>query len=115
MSSSRRSRIPSQRTPIGFTPANRLRGLFSTQQGTFLHTPSKSAAQVRGGAVSSLATLSAISTPSTSGLTLGNVLWSFKKSEDKYQWLENARGALVEPNAWETVSEGQLKAFAEVH
>ncbi|KAF4652912.1 hypothetical protein FOZ61_009333 [Perkinsus olseni] len=93
MSSSRRSRVPPQRSPIGFTPANRLRGIFSSQR-TFLHTPSKSAAQVRG-------------------LTLGNVLSSFSKSQDKYKWLEEAHSALAEPNAWDTVSEGQLQAFAE--
>ncbi|KAF4730921.1 hypothetical protein FOZ62_010100 [Perkinsus olseni] len=96
MSSSRRSRVPPQRSPIGFTPANRLRGIFSSQR-TFLHTPSKSAAQVRV----------------SSGLTLGNVLSSFSKSQDKYKWLEEAHSALAEPNAWDTVSEGQLKAFAE--
>ncbi|KAF4693252.1 hypothetical protein FOZ60_011478 [Perkinsus olseni] len=96
MSSSRRSRVPPQRSPIGFTPANRLRGIFSSQR-TFLHTPSKSAAQVRV----------------SSGLTLGNVLSSFSKSQDKYKWLEEAQTALAEPNAWDIVSEGQLQAFAE--
>ncbi|KAF4742714.1 hypothetical protein FOZ63_031729, partial [Perkinsus olseni] len=47
------------------------------------------------------------------GLTLGNVLSSFSKSQDKYKWLEEADSALNEPNAWDTVSEEQLQAFAE--
>ncbi|KAF4678134.1 hypothetical protein FOL47_005413 [Perkinsus chesapeaki] len=71
----------------------RLRGIFSSQR-TFLHTPSKSAAQVRGH-------------------VLGNLFVDFSKSLDKYRWLEDARGALEDPKAWDLVTDQQLKAFAE--